>query len=139
MALSETVRVKVRFSEVDPIRVVWHGNYVKYMEDAREAFGKKYHLEYMLIFDSGYYAPIYDMHIRYAQSATIDDVLLVTITYKPSLGAKLCFDYEIRKESDNALVLSASTIQLFTTREGEFEPSEPEFYKAWKESVADKL
>lgn len=138
MALSETIRVKVRFSEVDPIKVVWHGNYIKYMEDAREAFGKKYHLEYMFIFDSGYYAPIYDMHVRYAQSATIDDILLVTITYKPSQGAKLCFDYEIRKESDNALVLSASTIQLFTTREGEFEPAEPDFFKAWKESVADR-
>ncbi|MCQ2147860.1 MAG: acyl-CoA thioesterase [Bacteroidales bacterium] len=139
MALSETVRVKVRFSEVDPIKVVWHGNYVKYMEDAREAFGRKYHLEYMHICESGYYAPIYDMHIRYAQGATIDDVLLVTITYKPSQGAKLCFDYEIRRESDDALILSASTIQLFTTTEGEFEPSEPDFYKVWKESVIDKI
>ena len=33
-AISETVRVKVRFSEVDPIRMVWHGNYIKYLEDA---------------------------------------------------------------------------------------------------------
>ena len=32
-AISETVRVKVRFSEVDPIRMVWHGNYIKYLED----------------------------------------------------------------------------------------------------------
>ena len=27
--VSETIRVRVRFSEVDPIRMVWHGNYVK--------------------------------------------------------------------------------------------------------------
>ena len=30
--VSETIRVRVRFSEVDPIRMVWHGNYVKYMQ-----------------------------------------------------------------------------------------------------------
>jgi len=139
MALSETVKVKVRFSEVDPIRVVWHGNYVQYLEDAREAFGDKYGLEYMTIFNSGYYAPVYDMHLHYAQSATVGDTLLVTIAYKPAIGAKLCFDYEIHRESDNALILTASTIQLFTTREGEFEPSEPDFFRAWKESVADKI
>ena len=42
MALSETVRVQVRFSEVDSIKMVWHGHYMTYMEDAREAFGRKY-------------------------------------------------------------------------------------------------
>ncbi len=35
--LSLTKRVEVRFSELDPLKVVWHGNYVKYLEDAREA------------------------------------------------------------------------------------------------------
>ena len=48
-AISETVRVKVRFSEVDPIRMVWHGNYVKYLEDAREAFGHRYGISYLQI------------------------------------------------------------------------------------------
>ena len=51
MVLSETVRVQVRFSEVDSIKMVWHGNYITYMEDAREAFGRKYGLEYMYIYD----------------------------------------------------------------------------------------
>ena len=36
----------VRFSEVDSMNVVWHGSYPLYFEDAREAFGKKYGLEY---------------------------------------------------------------------------------------------
>lgn len=62
MELSETVKVAVRFSEVDPIRVVWHGNYLKYMEDAREAFGRKYGLGYVTIVENGYYCPIFDYH-----------------------------------------------------------------------------
>ncbi len=130
--LSETVRVPVRFSEVDPIRVVWHGNYLRYMEDAREAFGRKYGISYTRIGASGYYCPIYDYHVRFVHSATYEDILLVTIKYKPSRGAKLCFDYEVRRERDGALVLTASTIQLFTTVDGELEPSEPEFYREWK-------
>lgn len=135
MEIGETIRVRVRFSEVDPIRMVWHGNYVKYMEDAREAFGRKWGLSYMLIFDSGYYAPVYDMHLRYLASATVDDELDIKIVWRRKPGAKICFDYEIRRVRDNALVLEASTIQLFTTRDGELETSEPEFYRHWKETV----
>lgn len=133
--MQEKVRVRVRFSEVDPIQMVWHGNYVKYMEDAREAFGRSYGLSYMHIFESGYFAPVFDMHLRYASSASVDDELEVTISYRPERGAKLCFDYEIRRVSDDKLILTASTIQLFTTREGEFEASEPEFYHRWKKDV----
>ena len=103
-AISETVRVKVRFSEVDPIRMVWHGNYIKYLEDAREAFGHRYGLSYLQISGHGYYAPIYDLQVRFLRAATVDDTLLVTITWKPAEGAKLCFDYEIRNEKDNELI-----------------------------------
>lgn len=134
--LSETVRVKVRFCEVDSVQMVWHGNYVKYMEDAREEFCRHWGLSYRLIFDSGYYAPVYDMHVRYDRMASVDDILVIKVIYRPSLGAKLCFDYEIRRESDGALVATASTIQLFTTRDGVFEPSEPDFFHEWKRKIA---
>jgi acyl-CoA thioester hydrolase len=130
--LSETIDVRVRFSEVDPIRMVWHGAYVKYMEDAREAFGRKYHLEYMRIFNAGYFAPVYDMHLRYFKPGAMDDVLEVKIKWMPAIGGKLCFSYEIRRRSDGELLLQAETIQLFTTSNGDFDPSEPDFYADWK-------
>lgn len=132
--LSETVRVQVRFSEVDSIRMVWHGHYVKYMEDAREAFGRKYGLEYMYIYRQGYLAPLFDIRMRYHQTATVDDVLLVTITLRSSRGAKLVFDYNIRKESDNSLVLTAESTQLFTNMQGELETSCPDFLTEWKKT-----
>ena len=135
MEISETIRVRVRFSEVDPIRMVWHGNYVKYMEDAREAFGRRRGLSYQLIFDSGYFAPVYDMHLRYLATSTVDDELDVWIIWRRKPGAKICFDYEIRRVKDNAVVLEASTIQLFTNHKGELETSEPEFYRNWKETL----
>lgn len=130
--LSETVRVQVRFSEVDSIRMVWHGHYVKYMEDAREAFGRRYGLEYLYIYSQGYMAPLFDIRMRYHQTATVDDVLLVTITLRPSRGAKLVFDYDIRKASDNSPVLTAESTQLFTNMQGELEASCPDFFTEWK-------
>ena len=40
--LKNTVEIPIRFSEVDSLHVVWHGHYVKYFEDGREAFGKDF-------------------------------------------------------------------------------------------------
>lgn len=131
--LKETVSIQVRFSEVDALRMVWHGHYVQYLEDAREAFGRKYGLEYLHIYNNGYVAPIVDMQLQYKQIATIDDRLLVEITYRPAKGGKLIFDYVIYKEPDHTEVLTASTIQLFMTHDGVFEPSCPDFLSMWKE------
>ena len=45
--LSYVAEIPVRFSEVDSLQIVWHGHYIEYMEEAREAFGKKYGLSYL--------------------------------------------------------------------------------------------
>lgn len=37
--LQVEIPIKVRFSDTDAMGVVWHGNYLRFFEDAREAFG----------------------------------------------------------------------------------------------------
>ncbi len=46
--LKATVPLKIRFSEVDSMNIVWHGSYMMYFEDAREAFGREYGIAYPL-------------------------------------------------------------------------------------------
>ncbi len=36
--LINSTKFRVRFSEVDSLRIVWHGNYLKYFEDGRDAW-----------------------------------------------------------------------------------------------------
>ena len=132
-ALCVSFEFQVPFYDLDGIQMVWHGNYVKYMEDAREKFGAKYGFEYLHIFNSGYLAPVVDMHIKYRNSARISDTLRMTITYIPTRAAKMMFRYEIVRPSDNALIIEAETTQLFVSRSGEFEPANPVFYAEWKE------
>ena len=49
------------------MRVVWHGAYAKYFEDAREYFGQQFDLGYLLIEQEGYFAPIVDLQFQYKQ------------------------------------------------------------------------
>ena len=46
MELVTEKELEIRFSEVDIMKVVWHGSYPLYLEDAREAFGAQYGLSY---------------------------------------------------------------------------------------------
>jgi acyl-CoA thioester hydrolase len=130
--LTNTIKKKISFYEVDAIHMVWHGNYVKFLEDGREAFGEEFGLSYLKIFNSGYFAPIVDLHIKYKKTASMGDVLIVETTYVPSKSAKLMFDYKITRESDGATILTASTTQLFVTKEGEFEITVPDFIREWR-------
>lgn len=132
MMLTDTIRIRVPFFDIDSIQMVWHGNFVKYLEQGRESFGDKFGLEYMYIYNSGYVAPIADMHLEYKKAAGIGDVLILETVYKPCRGAKLMFDYTVTRESDGELILNASTVQLFVTRDGVFEVSTPDFYAEWK-------
>ena len=133
MKLSDTIQIRPSFYEIDSIQMVWHGNYLKYLEQGRESFGEKFGLEYRHIYANGYIAPIADMHLSYKNPAGYGDVLLVETTYKPCRGAKLVFDYAITRESDGALILEATSTQLFVTRDGVFEVSVPDFYLKWRE------
>ncbi|MBR4440358.1 MAG: acyl-CoA thioesterase [Bacteroidales bacterium] len=130
--LSVTLDFTVPFYDLDAIQMVWHGNYVKYMENAREAFGAEYGFEYLHIFNSGYTAPVVDMHIKYRNSARIGDQLKIKITYVPSKAAKMVFRYIVTRPKDNAVIIEAETTQLFVSRSGTFETSNPEFVVEWK-------
>ena len=79
--LKATVPLKIRFSEVDSMNIVWHGSYVMYFEDAREAFGGKYGIAYLDIFGNGYYAPLVDLSFKYKSPITYDMKPEITITY----------------------------------------------------------
>lgn len=131
-SLEEEFDFQVPFYDLDGIQMVWHGNYVKYMENARERFGAKYGFEYLHIFNSGYLAPVAEMRIKYRNSARMSDVLTMRIKYVPSKAAKMVFEYVITRKSDNAVIIEAETTQLFVSREGVFEVSTPDFFSEWK-------
>ncbi len=137
--LTNVIQKEIPFYDTDAIRVVWHGNYLRYLEDGREAFGKQYGLEYLHIFNSGYYAPIVDLRVKYKKTSTLGDTLIIETRYIPSKSAKLMFEYTIYRSSDNEVVLEAQTTQLFLTRDGKFELSSPKFLVEWREKINDLI
>lgn len=130
-ALTYQTKTKVRFSEVDAMNIVWHGNYVKYLEDGREDFGNRFGISYMDIYRAGYKAPIVDMRIEYKYPATIGQTIIVETSYIDSDAAKIHFDYTISDE-DGKIIVTAYTVQVFLDENDALVLNNPEFYLQWK-------
>jgi acyl-CoA thioester hydrolase len=59
----------VQFFDLDPMEIVWHGHYVKYLEIARGALLDTIDYNYAAMKASGYVWPVIDMHLRYIAPA----------------------------------------------------------------------
>lgn len=123
---------EIRFSEVDSMNIVWHGSYMLYFEDAREAFWAKYGLEYMTIFGNGYYAPLVEMDFKFKSPLRYESHPEIIITYRPTESAKIVFDYEIRDRDTGTVCATGRSVQVFMDRNYELVWESPEFYRNWQ-------
>ena len=123
----------IRFSEVDSMNVVWHGSYPLYFEDAREAFGKKYGLEYMSFFDNGYFAPLVELTFHYKKPIKYGMTPRIDIIYRPTEAAKIVFDYEIHDTEDDSLIATGHSVQVFMDLNYQLVCDNPPFYQQGKE------
>jgi len=125
--LEETTSLLVRFNEVDALRIVWHGHYVNYFEEARRAFGRRYGVDYAAFMDNAVAAPVVQLAVDYYRPARLTDTLEVTARLFKTEAAKLFFKYEIRRRGESALLAAGSTVQVFTTLSGELLLTWPPF------------
>ena len=132
MKLTASKEFEVRFSEVDSMGIVWHGSYALYFEDAREAFGKKYGLDYLDIFGNDYYAPLVDLQFNYKKPLIFGQKARVDISFRNTEAAKIIFDYEIYDLKDGSLVTIGTSTQVFLDKQYKLVWINPPFYEEWK-------
>jgi acyl-CoA thioester hydrolase len=133
LQLSALTEIKVRFSEVDSLKIVWHGHYLKYFEEGREAFGAKYGIGYQDIFDNGLLTPLVKISCDYKWPLEYGDTAVVETTFVDSDAAKICFEYLIRNKRTGEIVASGSSMQVFLNHGRELLLTPPAFYAEWKQ------
>jgi len=132
-SLTAVARFEVRFNECDPLGIVWHGNYVNYFQEGREAFGKKYNLDYMEMYHKGFATPIVHLSTDFKRTLQYKDIALVETTLRNTPAAKVIFDYIIRNEKTGELICKGTTTQVFVSgKEMELSLVIPSVYAEWK-------
>jgi acyl-CoA thioester hydrolase len=128
--LEEKTTIRVRFHEADPLRVVWHGHYVTYFEEARRAFGRRYGIDYDDFMREHIAVPVVQLQVGYFAPANWTDELEVTARLAKTEAARLEFDYEVRRKGEPLVLARGNTVQVFTTPDGELMLTWPPFMRA---------
>ncbi|MBL3656840.1 acyl-CoA thioesterase [Fulvivirga sediminis] len=134
MLVDNTI-IKVRFSEVDSMGILWHGHYIKYFEDGRESFGAKYDIGYMDVFNNhGYLTPIVKVDCNYKRPIRYNDKVAVETTFVNTPAAKLIFKYRIYNTENNETYATGRSEQVFLTEDHQLHLTVPDFLVEWKKN-----
>lgn len=124
---------RVRFEELDPLGIMWHGRYVSYCEDGRVAFGREYGLSYSELMRRETAAPIVRFHLDYFAPLGFDQLVRIETTLHWSAAMRLNFSYAIRKE-DGTLAASGYSVQLLTDLAGNVLFIAPDWVKRFQDN-----
>lgn len=108
---------RVHFQETDGMRVVYHGNYLNWLEAARVEYLRSCGITLSDLMARGIVFPIVDVHVKYLSPARFDDEVIVRAHLTEASRAKIVFSYEIVREADGAPLVTASSIGTFTSME----------------------
>jgi len=120
---------------VDSVSIVWYGNYVSYLEDVREVFGREFGLGYYDVYEFGLLIPIVKLDMDFKLQVRYGEEIIIETTFVNDEAAKIIFDYTIYRKSDDAVVLTARSTQVFIDEKGMLELTNPDFYLNWKKRI----
>lgn len=103
-----TYRMRVPFYDVDSMRVVYHGNYIKYFEEARCAYFESLGLGYNDMETSGFLLPVVSLNVKYIRSCTFAQELLIDVVREASDNL-IILHYTLRDEQTGQKCCKATT------------------------------
>lgn len=130
--LRMTVARTVRFEEVDPLSIVWHGRYPSYFEDGRVLLGERYGIGYMDFYDNGILAPIKQMHVDYHRPLHFREEFTIEAILHWSEAARLNHEFILR-DSGEQVATTGYTVQMMMDPDKNILLVPPEFYQQFLE------
>lgn len=109
--LSCEISLEPAFHDCDPMNVVWHGHYFKYLEIARCALLRRFDYDYPQMQASGWLWPVVDARIKYVRPLHYGQALRVRARIV-EWENRLRIDYEILDGSSGERLTRAHTIQV---------------------------
>ena len=106
-----TTEIKIPFQDIDAMRIVWHGNYLRYFEVARCTLLDSIDYNYKEMSKSGFAWPVVDVKMHFGASAEFQDIVKVTTAIR-EYEKCLKIAYEIRNVATGKRLTRGSTTQV---------------------------
>lgn len=103
--------IDVPFYDVDPMNIVWHGNYIKYLEQARCDMFAKIGYTYTDMYNDGIMYPIAKMEFKFIRPSTFGDKLRIECELK-EIEPALNINYTIYNNTTGEKIFKAKSMQI---------------------------
>jgi acyl-CoA thioester hydrolase len=102
----------VSFYDLDPMQIVWHGNYLKYMDDARGALFDSLGVDLFGLYEeTRHIYPIIKTSVKHVFPLRHKDAIICRATLVEA-KYKIIVDFEIRLKSDNRICARGRSEQV---------------------------
>ncbi len=113
--IAVSLPIKAQFYDLDPMNVVWHGNYLRFFEQARSALFQHIGYDYDDMLASGYVFPIVTLQAKYVAPLTYGQAAEITASLV-EWEYRLIIDYVIRA-SDTGVILTKGQSKQIAVRQ----------------------
>lgn len=109
--ISHETKIRVEFYDVDSMNVVYHGNYIKFLEVARCNLLDKIGYGYNDMVATNFMFPVATLNVKYVRSLTFAEEAIVKATLV-EWENRIRIKYEIRSCKTGQVVTKAETTQM---------------------------
>lgn len=102
---------EIPFFDVDSYRVVWHGNYPKYMEMSRCALLNAIGCPYGVMEEHGFFFPIVDLQVKYVKPLVFEQKIIIE-SFLVEWENRLKISYVIRDQQTGEIFTKAKSTQF---------------------------
>ena len=129
----EPYRHKVKYYECDPMGVVHHSNYVRFMEEARVEMMDRLGFGYERMEADGVISPVLSLTCKFLRPAHFQEVVEISVRLSSSTAMKVSFSYEMRVEGNVVMTAESTHCFLENGRPVSLEKRFPEFFAVLSE------
>ena len=104
-------QIEVRYAETDMMGIVYHANYLPWLEIGRTQLLREQGIPYKEIENRGLRLPVLEVNLKYKRPATYDDTITIIsrIVEKPLV--KIRIEYEVKRGEE--LLATGYTVHAF--------------------------
>lgn len=131
-----TVEIQLSYADTDMMGVIYHGNYVKWIELGRTKLIEDVGYNYLDMEQAGYYPPVYNLEITYKKSIKYGDRVFVKTWVEENKNLRTIYGFTIVNQEDE--VCAEGTTTHIVVRKEDFKPVQfkkifPEWFQKYEE------
>ena len=135
--MKHTLNQTVYYADTDSYGVVWHGSYLRWMEQGRVEFCREIGLDLLELMKNDITIPVTNLNIRYKASAKLNDNIVIETTVSKITPLTITFTQIIKSKDLSKTFITAEVEVVAVNNEGKLYRRLPDILKQACEKVIE--